>query len=303
LFRLNYHHLFYFWSVAREGSIARASEELRLSQPTLSSQIRLLEESLGERLFQRIGRGLMLTESGHLVFRYANDIFLTGQEMVETLAGRPSGQPLRLVVGVSHAVPKLVARWLLEPVMRMDPAVRIICREQSTDELLAELSRHAIDVVLADEKAGPMVKVKVFNHLLGESGLSVFGAASLAARYRRNFPGSLDGAPMLVPLEGTSVRRALEQFFGAAHLRPYVVAEVEDTGLLKELACQGRGVFVAPTLIEKEIIMQYRVKVVGRLPDLHQRFYAISVEKKVKHPAVIAICEMARAAMGAPARG
>lgn len=292
---LNYHHLLYFWVVAREGSIARATQELRLAQPTISGQIRLLEEALGEKLFNRIGRRLVLTEAGRTVFRYADDIFSLGREMQEALRGRPTGRPHRLTVGIVDALPKLVAFRLLEPAMRSLDPVRVIAREGSADRLLAELATFGLDLVLSDAPVGPSAKVKAFSHLLGESGITFFAAPKLAAARRRGFPKSLDGAPMLLPTENTTLRRSLDQWLSTHGLHPEIVAEVEDSALLQQVGQTGAGIFAAPTVIEAELSRQHGVEVVGRTDKVRERVYAISVERKLKHPAVVAISESARA--------
>src|SRR5947209_7956062 len=208
--RLNYHHLMYFWMVAREGTIARASERLRLAPSTLSAQIGTLEDALGERLFERVGRRIRLTEMGRTVFSYADEIFSLGRELVESVKGRPTGRPLRLVVGVADGVPKLIAYHLLKPALRLSESVRLVVHEQSTAKLLAALAVQELDVVLADKPAAPEVRVRAFNHLLGECGVTLFAASKLARKYRKGFPRALDGAPFLLPGEPSTLRGALE---------------------------------------------------------------------------------------------
>lgn len=291
---LNYHHLLYFWTVAREGSVVRAAETLSLTQPTISGQIRALEDALGEKLFERAGRRLVLTEVGRLVFRYAEEIFTLGRELLDTLNDRPTGRPYRLVVGIADVMPKLIVRRLIEPALRLPEGVQVICREDKSDRLLAALSLHELDVVLADTPMGPGVSVRAFNHLLGESGVTVFGIKALAQRFRRQFPKSLDQAPMLLPTENTVVRRSLDQFFAAHDIRPRIVGEIEDGALLKSFGEAGIGLFPAASVIERDVCRQFGVQVVGRLEQVRERFYAISVEKKLKHPAVVAISENAR---------
>lgn len=291
---LNYHHLLYFWTVAREGGISRAAAKLRLSQPAVSAQIKTLEESLGERLFQRQGRTLVLTEVGRLVDRYATEIFTTANEMLETLKGRPSGGALRLAVGVANAVPKLVVYRLLRPAIEGEDPVQITCSEGDPEQLLAQLATHALDVVISDTPAAPRVRVKVFNHLLGESGTTFFAGKLLGRRLRARFPQSLAGAPMLLPTINTSLRRALEQWFETEGLRPRIAGEFEDPALLKTFGESGRAVFAAPTAIEGEVMRSHRVVVVGRTPAVRERYYAISVERRLKHAAVAAITSAAR---------
>ncbi|MBF8258443.1 MAG: nhaR [Actinobacteria bacterium] len=291
---LNYHHLLYFWVVAREGSIARACERLRLAQPTISGQIRALENSLNEKLFARSGRNLVLTEVGRVVFRYAEEIFSLGRELTDTLKGRPTGRPPRLLVGVADVLPKLVAYRLLDPALHLPHPPKVIVLEGKPDRLLAELAVHGLDVVLTDAPIGPAIKVRAFNHLLVDSPVSLFAAPRLASAYRREFPRSLDGAPFLLPTVNTALRKNLEKWFDAEGIHPVVVGEFEDSGLLKAFGQEGHGLFAAPSLIESEVRRQYRVHVIGRLESIRERFYAISIERKLKHPAVVAISEAAR---------
>ncbi len=298
---LNYHHLLYFWAVAKHGSMVRASRELRLAPSTINGQIHQLEQTLGEKLFQRSGRQLVLTESGREAFRYADEIFTLGRELKDALRGRASGRPLQLVVGVADVLAPSLVRRFLEPAFGLGPAVRVVCRaDKSVEELIAELALHRVDVVLADGPAGPG-RVRAFSHRLGECGTTFFAAPPLAARVRRSFPRSLDGAPFLMPGAPSAVRRALEQWFDAEDLRPRVVAECDDSALTKDLGREGLGVFAAPAVIEAEVRRDYAVRVVGRVDTVRQHFFAISVERKIKHPAVSAICEAARHAIFGPA--
>jgi len=292
---LNYHHLLYFWVVAREGSIVRASEELRLAHPTISGQIHRLEENLGEKLFARRGRHLVLTEVGRVAFRYADEIFSLGREFVDTLKGRASGKPLRLIVGVADVLPPSLVRRFLEPAFRLGHAVQVVCRaDKSVEEFIAELALHRVDVVIADGPAGPGIPIRAFSHLLGECGTTFFASAGLAASTRRKFPRSLDGTPFLLPGAPSAVRRALEQWFASQGIHPRVVAECDDSALAKDFGSEGMGVFAAPTVIEAEVRQHYRVRIVGRSEAVRQQFYAISVERKIRHPAVAAVCEAAR---------
>ena len=291
---LNYHHLLYFWTVVREGGISKAAEKLRLSQPTVSAQVKMLEEALGERLFQRKGRTLVLTEVGHVVDRYADEIFTVGHELLETLKGWPSGRAPKLTVGVANAVPKLVVYRLLRPAIEGAEAVQITCREGHPDQLIAQLATHTLDVVISDAPAAPHVRVKVFNYLLGESDTTFFAGSALARRLRRRFPRSLSGAPMLLPTFNTSLRRALEQWFEAEDLHPTVAGEFEDSALLKAFGKAGQAVFPAPTAIERDVCRNYRVAIVGRTSAVRERYYAISAERRIKHPGVVAITSAAR---------
>jgi len=290
---LNYHHLLYFWTVAREGTIARASEELRLAQPTISGQIRVLEDQLGEKLFQRSGRNLVLTDVGRLVYRYADDIFGLGRELMDTLKDRPTGRPLRFQVGVADEVSKVIAYRLLEPAMRLTQPVYMVCRDGAAERLLTELATHSLDLVIADTPISPTIKVKAFSHALGETPVTVFGTAKLAAPRRKGFPKSLDGAPFLVPTIGKTLRRTLDQYFDQQGIRPRIVAELDDSALLTTFGQAGAGLFVAPTVLEKEVTRQFGVSPVGRLDAVRERYFAISVERRLKHPAVVAISEAA----------
>jgi LysR family transcriptional activator of nhaA len=299
---INYHHLLYFWLVAREGGLVPAGKILRLSHPTLSAQIHALEDQLGEKLFQRVGRKLALTDMGRVVFRYADEIFSLGREMIDAVKDRSSGQPLRLDVGVVDVVPKVVVKALLEPALNLHQPVRLVCRENSYERLLADLALHALDIVIADAPVAPGSSVRAFNHLLGESGVSLFGTKDLATQYKRGFPKSLDGAPMLLPLEHLALRRSLNQWFDRHDIKPKVVAEFEDSALLAVFGADGLGVFPAPSAVERKVIEQYGVQLVGRVDQVTERFYAISVEKRLKHPAVVAISDAARHALFAGRR-
>ncbi|MGZ8366131.1 MAG: transcriptional activator NhaR [Nitrospira sp.] len=291
---LNYHHLLYFWTVAKHGTIAKACEELRLAQPTISKQIGLLENTLGEKLFERKGRHLVPTEMGRIVYKYAEDIFSIGQDLMNTVKGRGSGRPIRLTVGIVDVVPKLLATRLLESAFRQAPSLHMVCREAKLDQLLADLAIHGLDLVIADTPAPPSVKIQTYNHLLGESGVTFFAAPKLAARYRRNFPRSLSGAPILLPTSNTMFRMSLNDWLVRHELHPTIVAEFEDSATLKAFGQEGHGIFPGSSATEKEICRQYQVGVVGRADSIKQKFYAITAERRLKHPAVVALCNAAR---------
>lgn len=290
---LNYHHLLYFWTVAREGSIARATEKLNLTQPTISAQIRQLEESLGEKLFEKSGRGLTLTEAGKIAFRYADEIFALGSELRDTLRDRPTGKPRRVTVGVADVVPKLVAYRVLRPAFELAEPVEVICREASSEKLIAELALHEIDLVITDTPAAG-ANIHAHNHFLGESATTLFAAPALAARYRKNFPRSLHGAPMLLPAVGTQLRRALEQWLEANELEPLRAGHFDDTALMTQFGYGGVGIVAAPSVIEDELQRQFGLQVVGKLPDVRERFYAIAPQRKIRNPIVGAITSAAR---------
>lgn len=290
---LNYHHLFYFWTVAREGSIAKAGAKLSLAQPTISGQIRALENVLGEKLFSRSGRGLVLTEVGRMVLGYAEEIFSLGRELLDSVKDRPTGRPIQFVVGVADVLPKAVAYRLIEPALHLPEPIQVICREDRPDRLLTELAAHELDVILSDAPIGPTVRVRAFNHLLGECGVTFFGDARLASAHRRSFPNSLHGAPFLLPTDMTAVRRSLDQWFEARQIRPRVVGEFDDFSLLHTFGEAGAGIFAAPSVLERQLRKE-GFRVIGHASEVRERFYAISVERRIKHPAVVAICQSAR---------
>ncbi len=291
---LNYHHLFYFWTVARAGSIARASEELRLSQPTISNQLKTLEASLGQKLFERRGRRLVLTDVGRTALRYAEDIFRTGRELQQAMKGLPGRERLRLVVGVADVIPKRIAEILLESAVAAVPDVTLVCRESPLRQLLASLALHELDVVLSDSPASEDIKVKAFNHPLVDCGVT-FLAAGRLAHLRKGFPRSLDGAPALLPAEATALRRTLDAWFEAQGVHPRLAGEFDDSALLEAFGARGMGFFAAPSIIDREVRAQHGVALLGRSEDVHARFYAITVERRLRHPAVAAIAEAARA--------
>lgn len=291
---LNFHHLRYFWAVAGERSVTRAAEKLHISQPTVSAQIRELEEALGEKLFVRSGRTLQLTDTGRLVHRYADEIFGLGRELMDAVRDRPTDRPVRLQVGLVDSLPKLVVYRLLRPALSLPGRVQIVCREAAAEPLLAELAIHALDVVLSDAPAGPSVKIRAFNHLLGESKVGVYGIPKLAAAHRRGFPSSLDGAPIILPTENTALRRSADKWFNDHQVRPRVAAEFEDNALTNVFGQAGVGLFLAPTVVDAELSRQYGVRRLGILDEVRERFYAITVERRVTHPAVVAISETAR---------
>jgi len=291
---LNYHHLLYFWTVAREGGVSKASEVLHLAQPTISGQVKTLEDTLGEKLFERRGRGLVLTEIGQVVFRYADEIFSLGNELLDTVKNRPPRRPTRLKVGLAGVVPKLIAYELLKPALTLPEPVVISCVEDQTERLIAQLATFSLDLVLTDAPIGPGLSVRAYNHLLGDSGVTFFGTKALASRYRRRFPRSLNQAPVLLPTPNTTVRNALDLWFEKLEIAPRLVAQFEDTALLKVFGGAGIGVFQAPTAIEAHVKKQYGVNIIGRTAEVKERFYAISVERRITHPAVRAISEAAR---------
>lgn len=290
---LNYHHLLYFWTVAGVGSIARACERLQLSQPTISAQLRALERSLGIDLFRREGRSLILTDAGQIVFRYADEIFGLGREMVDTLRSRPTGRPLRFTVGIADVVPKWAAFRLLQPILTRLDGVRLICREGKPDRLLAELSVHRLDLVLSDGPIGSDSRIRARSQLLHESTIVLLGTSTLVERYAPGFPGSLDGAPFLIPADNTALRRALEHWFEGVGVHPDIRGEFEDSALMKVFGQVGMGIFPIPALSSEAVQQQLGVSRIGEIDSIRERYYAITVHRKIKHPAVTALCETA----------
>jgi LysR family transcriptional activator of nhaA len=291
---LNYHHLLYFWVVARQGSITKASKLLRLAPPTISAQIQRLETELGHKLFVRRGRHLVPTELGQVAARYGDQIFSLGQELVDTFKGRSAG-PRRLVVGVSDVLAKSIVHRILEPAFLPENNLRVVCKEsRSAEAFHAELAGLTMDVVLSDAPANRGSPVKMYSHVLGECGTTWFASTTLARRYRKRFPKSLDAAPMLLPTLDSHFRRELDDWFVLQGIRPVVIAELDDAALVSVLGAKGVGVFAAPDVLEGEIKSRYKVEVVGRAKRIRQRFYAISVEREIRHPGVAAICANAR---------
>ncbi len=291
---LNFGHLRYFWAVARERSVTRAAQKLNVSQPTVSAQIRELEESLGEALLERSGRRFSLTATGRTVFRYAEEIFALGHELQEAVRGRATGRPILLTVGIADVVPKILAHALLKPALQLPDPVQLVCLEDPTERLLATLAAHELDMVLTDSPPGPSVHFRLYSHLLGDCGVVVLGTGPLVAGLAGDFPRCLDAAPFLLPTSHTMLRRALDEWFDLTGIRPRVVGEFEDGALLKAFGAAGLGLFPAATAIEREIRAQYGVRLVGRLPGVRERFYAVSAERRFRHPAVVALSEAAR---------
>lgn len=292
--KMNLKHLRYFWAVASHGTIARASEVLHLTPQTISGQLHELEGQIGAKLFEKNGRNLALTDTGRLVFSYADEMFRLSTELEDVLAGRTPDAMLTFKVGVAMVVPKLVAYRVLEPVLGMEEQVRLVCHEAPLVDLLADLSVHKLDLVLADSPVSPALNIRAYNHPLGESGISFFSRETEAAHYRRNFPRSLDGAPMLMPTGTSALRRSLDLWFDQQDLHPVVVAEFEDRALMKAFGEAAAGIFTSPTAVEEDVLAKYGVKVIGRTGEVTERFYAISAERRIKHPAVAAITENAR---------
>ena len=291
---LNYHHLRYFYVVAKEGSLAKAAEKLKVSQPSISAQLTDLEEALDVPLFRRSGRSKVLTDAGQLVLGYAEEIFQLGQEMLNAVKSRPTARALRLSVGVADSFPKLVTNSILAPVFAMPQPVNVVCREGKIEDLLAQLAAHRLDVVLADEPAPGSLKIKTFTHPLGDCGVSFCAAGKLAAVLKKGFPRSLDGAPALLPTDNTGLRRALEQWFRDIRVRPNVLAEFEDSAMMKVMAADGKGFTVLPSLVADEAVARYKFHIIGETTKCRVQFYAITGERRLHHPAVVKITEQAQ---------
>lgn len=291
---LNYSHLQYFHTVAKHGGVTSASRLLHLTPQTISGQLRLLEETIGRPLFERVGRRLVLTETGHLVYRYADEIFALGGELAQVVRNRMPAAPTVLNVGITQSLPKLVAHRMIAPALGMKDQFRIVCIENDLEELLSELARHNLDVVLSDRPVPHGTSIKAYSHFLGECGTTFFCKRSAWKRTRRRFPKSLDGAPLLLPRPGTALRGQIDAWLERSDVTPTIAYEFDDSALLKAFGMEGAGVFPGPSAIEREICSMYRVIVVGRTPDVSERFYAISPERRLKHPAVVAISDAAR---------
>jgi LysR family transcriptional activator of nhaA len=292
--RLNYQHLLYFWSVVRTGSLTRACEELALSAPTVSSQLRTLEERLGEKLLLKQGRNLVPTDVGKMVYSYANEIFSLGQELLDALEQRPSSRPMRLLVGIDDVVPKEIAYRIVEPGMHLKQPVRVVCRESTLERLIADLAVHDIDVVLSDAPVTPTLNVRVYSHPLGSCNVFWMATPVLAKTLRRGFPQSLDGVPALLPTDDTAIRRALDQWLDRQNVRPLLLGEFEDYAMLREFARAGHGFAPVPSVLETQFRRENGFVRIGMARGVKAEFYAISAERKIRHPAVVAMTDSAR---------
>ena len=291
----NYNHLFYFWTVARHGSVSKASSELRLSQPTISEQVRKLEESLGVKLFERAGRGIRLSEAGQIAFRYAEEIFRQGRELRAALSQRELAMPARLVVGLPHSLSKQVAYRLIAPALRGSTALRLLCVEDRPEELFARLALRQLDVILTDAPLASATHLKAFNHLVGSSGISFMTARKGSAKQRRGrkFPQLLDGEPFLLPEPNSNLHNSLRNWFDRNGIHPAIVGEFSDSALLNIFGQQGTGIFAVSTMVEREVRSQYKVEVLGRTTEIYSEFYAITADRRITNPAVLAISKAA----------
>lgn len=291
---VNYKHLRYFWMVAKEGGVARASERLHLTPQTISGQLSLLENYLGIELFTRVGRNLELTEIGRLVLSYADEIFSLGGELEEVIHQLPAGRPQLFRVGVVDVVPKSIAHRILKPALQMPDPVRLICREANLDTLLAELALHRLDLVLADRPIPHTVSTRGFSHKLGECSVSFFATEQLEKQLTGDFPGCLNDAPLLLPSSGNQLRSGIDRWLDKYRIYPHVVGEFDDSALMKAFGQESAGLFVAPTAIEAEVEWQYQVTAIGRADEVKAHFYAISVERRILNTIVSTVMETAR---------
>ncbi|MEM9690556.1 MAG: transcriptional activator NhaR [Pseudomonadota bacterium] len=291
---LNYNHLLYFWTVAREGSIAKASEVLHLTPQTISGQLKLLDESVGQSLFNRAGRRLVLSDIGQVVFEYADEIFSVGAELANVVRSKRLSGPKTLNVGMVSSLPKLIGERIIAPALTSENPIRVRCHEASLESLLSELAIHRLDIVLSDQPVPDGLSLKAYHHRLGTSGMSFFANKGSARRYRTRFPESLTNAPMLLPSQNSALRRRLDDWFEAHEILPRIAGEFDDSALLKAFGEAGVGLFAAPTVIEEEICRMYRMSVVGQTNEIEERFYAISSERKLKHESVLHITNTAR---------
>lgn len=291
---LNYNHLQYFWAVAREGSIARASQVLHLTPQTISGQLKMLEDQIGEPLFQRVGRGLVLTDTGHLVNQYADEIFSLGAELTERVRGQRRGMPTVLNVGTVNSIAKLIGCNIIKPALELEDPVRVVCVEGTLEGLLADLSVHRLDIVLSDRSIPAGLNVRAYAHSLGDSSVSFFAPKRIAQKYARGFPQSLNGAPILLPVARTALRRSIDEWLEREEIQPHIVAEVADSAMLKALGETAPAIFPAPTAITEQVEEMYQSRSLGVVEGVRESYFAISPERKLKHPAVVAITQLAR---------
>ncbi len=292
---LNYHHLRYFWEVARFGGIKPAAQRLHISSSTISAQLQALETTLNQQLLRRTGRGLQLTDAGQRVLRYAQEIFSLGEELLAGVEEHSAQRPLHLQLGIADSIPKLVVYRIFKPVLQLAFPVQPVCREGKVNDLLGQLAMSRLDIVLADEPAPS--SLSAFNHLLGESEVAFCAAPPLAKRLKRRFPEGLTGAPALLPTANNALRRSLEQWFHSRQVRPKLVAEFEDAALAKMAAVDGLGFMAIPKVVIADAAARYGLEVIGLAEGCRERFYAISPERKSGHPAVLAITSQAQGSL------
>lgn len=291
---LNFKHLKYFWTVAKTGSIARASEQLHLTPQSISGQLTEFEERLGVELFRRSGRNRELTETGRRILSYAEEIFAISNELIDALHVQKSRKSLTFRVGIADSVSKSIAYHLVEPALRLNDPVRLICREGRLAALLAELAIHHLDMIIADRPMPSNLNVRGYSHLLGESGITFFGTRKLADQLRGKFPQCLNNAPLLLPGEDAAIRPQLIQWLETNSLRPEILGEFDDSALMKAFGQAGAGLFVAPTTLSSHVCEQYKTVIIGHIDTVIDRLYAITTERRLTHPAIVAISKAAR---------
>ena len=291
---LNYNHLLYFWMVAREGSINKASALLHITPQTISGQIKSLESSVGSPLFNRSGRGLILSETGHLLWPYVNEIFLLGEGLARKVKSRSLQPASQINVGLVNSIPKLIAFRILSTSFETNHNIKLVTQEGTLDKLLTDLALHKLDIVLSDRPHTPGINIKAYNHLLGTSNIAFYAKKSLTNKYSKNFPSSLDKAPMLLPSQSNPLRRDLEDWFENNEISPNIIAEIDDSALLKVFGESGLGIFPAPEAMTDNILKMYGAKIIGTVEEINESYYAISPERKLKHPSVVQITKFAR---------
>ncbi len=293
-FIINYKHLRYFWMVAREGSIAKASKLLFLTPQTISGQLTVLEEKLGVSLFEKSGRSLKLTDAGLIVQSYANDIFSLGNELEEVLHNKPQKRLVHLKAGIANSIPKSIAYHLLEPVLHLKDPIKIICREDNLSTLLGELAEHKLDIVISDRPIPESPSINGFNHHLGECGITFFCTDELREQLHGEFPACLNNMPLLLTGDASSTKNKVIQWLKKQNIFPHVVAEFDDGALMKAFGQRGAGIFIAPSITAKEVEIAFNVRAIGETTKVMESFYAISMDRKVKHIGVVTILDSAR---------
>ncbi len=291
---LNYKHLHYFWVVATEGSIAKAAEKLFITPQTISGQLSMLEERIGQPLFDRVGRRLRLTETGRLVLRYSDEIFELGKELSDVLRGAPLVGTSEFIISAASALPKTIVYKIIEPALKLSKEVSLVCREGPVETILAELAIHEVDMVLTDTPLSSNFSVRAYNHYLGQSGLTFFASTQVKSQLNGSFPDCLHQAPVLLPTKQYAIRQLFDKWSNDSGIFPIIRGQYDDSALMKSFGQAGFGVFFMPTIIEDEVSRDFGLKIIGRSESLKQKFYAISAERKVTHPAVAAICDTAR---------
>ncbi|MFZ6818899.1 transcriptional activator NhaR [Undibacterium sp. Ji22W] len=291
---LNFKHLRYYWTVAKTGSITKAAEKLHLTAHAVSGQINEFEHSLGVELFKKNGRNIELTDAGRRILVYADDIFNSGDQLLDALRDHLQARRRTFRVGIADTVPKVIAYRLLQPAIELEEPVRLNCREGRLDLLLAELALHRLDVIIADRPMGTQTSIRAYNHLLGKCGLTVFGTSTLAKKYKGSFPACLQHAPFLIPGEDVAVQAKILRWMEEWELHPIIVGEFDDGALMKAFGRAGAGFFLAPTAMKKEICSQHNVVAIGDVPNIVEEIYLITIERRLNDPAILAISQAAK---------